>query len=254
VPGRLMRRAIDEGAATVEGFRLRKDGSRFWASVVLTALHDKSGRLRGFAKVTRDITEQKHAEQSMAILAESSRLLAQSLDSEQKEAAFKLVTAVHDNRDNADIFTFENPQHDFPQRIIYRRGTEGWLYATIEGKLQGQDRQVTYPYRRIDCECAHAQAVERACRPPRAGQRGQRRPPCQRDQEREPDQRPGPPPGIGPAPEPQRGAHSARAASLAHVPSLAPRGCASQGVTTPVGRVVTRQRRVRSLSDDATHA
>jgi hypothetical protein len=75
-----------------------------------------------------------------------------ALPSEQKEAAFKLVSAVRDNRDEANIFTFENAQHDFPQRIIYRRGTEGWLYATIEGKMQGQDRQVTYPYRRIDCE------------------------------------------------------------------------------------------------------
>ena len=75
-----------------------------------------------------------------------------ALPSEQKEAAFKLVSAVKDERDKATIFTFENPQHDFPQRIIYRRGTEGWLYATIEGKLQGQDRQVTYPFRRIDCE------------------------------------------------------------------------------------------------------
>ena len=63
--------------------RLRKDGSRFWASVVITALHDKSGRLRGFAKVTRDISEQKHVEQSMAILADASRLLAESLDLEQ---------------------------------------------------------------------------------------------------------------------------------------------------------------------------
>jgi len=75
-----------------------------------------------------------------------------ALPSEQKEAAFKLVSAVRDEREKATIFTFENPQHDFPQRIIYRRGTEGWLYATIEGKLSGQDRQVTYPYRRIDCE------------------------------------------------------------------------------------------------------
>ncbi len=83
VPGRLLRRAAEEGVATDEGVRLHKDGSRFWASVVLTALHDKSGRLRGFAKVTRDITEQKHAEQSMAILADASRLLAESLDSEQ---------------------------------------------------------------------------------------------------------------------------------------------------------------------------
>ena len=73
VPSRLLRRATEQGVATDEGVRVRKDGSRFWASVVLTALHDKSGRLRGFAKVTRDITEQKHAEQSMAILADASR-------------------------------------------------------------------------------------------------------------------------------------------------------------------------------------
>jgi hypothetical protein len=75
-----------------------------------------------------------------------------ALPSEQKEAAFKLVSAVKDDREKASVFTFENAQHDFPQRIIYRRGTEGWLYATVEGKLSGQDKQVTYPYRRIDCE------------------------------------------------------------------------------------------------------
>ena len=83
VPSRLLRRATEQGVATDEGLRVRKDGSRFWAYVVLTALHDKSGRLRGFAKVTRDITEQKHAEQRMAILADASRLLAESLDSDQ---------------------------------------------------------------------------------------------------------------------------------------------------------------------------
>ncbi|MFO1304278.1 MAG: DUF6265 family protein [Burkholderiales bacterium] len=72
--------------------------------------------------------------------------------SDQAEAAFKLVSAVKDNREMHTTFTFENAQHDFPQRIIYRRGTEGWLYASIEGKLQGQDKTITYPYRRIDCE------------------------------------------------------------------------------------------------------
>jgi hypothetical protein len=54
--------------------------------------------------------------------------------------------------DIATEYVFENPAHDFPQRIIYRRGSEGWLYATIEGKLKGEDRKVVYPYRRIDCE------------------------------------------------------------------------------------------------------
>ena len=50
------------------------------------------------------------------------------------------------------VFTFANPDHEFPQRIHYRRATEGWLYATIEGKLNGEDRQVIYPMRRIGCE------------------------------------------------------------------------------------------------------
>jgi len=73
-----------------------------------------------------------------------------AIPSGQKEDAFKLVSITTDEKDT--IFTFANPDHDFPQRIIYRRGTEGWLYATIEGKLKGEDRQVIYPMRRIGCE------------------------------------------------------------------------------------------------------
>jgi PAS domain S-box-containing protein len=45
-----------------EGWRLRKDGTRFWANVVITALHDRTGRLRGFAKITRDLTERRRVE------------------------------------------------------------------------------------------------------------------------------------------------------------------------------------------------
>ena len=48
-----------------EGWRLRKDGTRFWANVVITALRDKDGRLAGFAKVTRDITERMEAHESL---------------------------------------------------------------------------------------------------------------------------------------------------------------------------------------------
>src|SRR5690606_9600077 len=49
-----------------EGLRVRKDGSRFWANVVIDAIHDDSGKLIGFAKITRDITERKQAEQALA--------------------------------------------------------------------------------------------------------------------------------------------------------------------------------------------
>lgn len=50
------------GRCEDEGVRLRKDGSQFWANVVITALRDEAGNLRGFAKVTRDITERKQAQ------------------------------------------------------------------------------------------------------------------------------------------------------------------------------------------------
>ncbi|MFO1315227.1 MAG: DUF6265 family protein [Burkholderiales bacterium] len=73
-----------------------------------------------------------------------------ALPSGQKEAAFKLVSITKDDQDTS--FAFANPEHDFPQRIIYRRATEGWLYATIEGKLNGEDRKVIYPMRRVGCE------------------------------------------------------------------------------------------------------
>ena len=68
----------------------------------------------------------------------------------QKEDAFKLVSITTDDKDT--IFTFSNPQHDFPQTIIYRRGIEGWLYAHVEGKLNGEPKQVIYPMRRTGCE------------------------------------------------------------------------------------------------------
>ena len=58
-----LRLAAAEGRFEDEGWRVRKDGSRFWANVVITALHDeKSGELRGFAKITRDMTERRRLE------------------------------------------------------------------------------------------------------------------------------------------------------------------------------------------------
>jgi PAS domain S-box-containing protein len=55
-PGQMLARAQREGRVEAEGWRLRKDGTRFWAEVVITALRDASGALTGFAKVTRDMT------------------------------------------------------------------------------------------------------------------------------------------------------------------------------------------------------
>jgi len=54
--------ATKHGRFEDEGWRLRKDGSAFWANVIITPLRDAEGRLRGFAKVTRDMTERKRVE------------------------------------------------------------------------------------------------------------------------------------------------------------------------------------------------
>jgi PAS domain S-box-containing protein len=61
-PDRELVEAEQNGRLEDEGWRVRNDGSRFWANVVITALRDKSGELVGFAKVTRDLTERKAAE------------------------------------------------------------------------------------------------------------------------------------------------------------------------------------------------
>jgi PAS domain S-box-containing protein len=62
LPEKLMGEAQRAGKATHEGWRIRKDGSSFWGSVVITALHDAAGHVIGFTKVTRDLTERKMAE------------------------------------------------------------------------------------------------------------------------------------------------------------------------------------------------
>jgi formate hydrogenlyase transcriptional activator len=85
-PADLLRRAAAHGRVEEEGWRVRKDGSRFWANVVLTAIHDSGGALTGFSKITRDVTEHKQAQESM--IAELSSLLLANVDIRKVLGAF----------------------------------------------------------------------------------------------------------------------------------------------------------------------
>ena len=88
-PLELLNAARAAGAVEEEGWRVRKDGQRFWADVTITALLDDAGELLGFGKVTRDLTERKRAED---VLSELSGRLLHTQDVERR----KLARELHD--------------------------------------------------------------------------------------------------------------------------------------------------------------
>jgi len=92
-PGRELEQAIADGRIEDEGWRLRKDGTRFWANVVITALFDDNHQLRGFGKVTRDMTERRQTDQA---LIEGRRLLSHLVEAQELERR-RIAWDVHDD-------------------------------------------------------------------------------------------------------------------------------------------------------------
>ena len=79
LPARALEIARTEGKFEHEGWRVRKDGTRFWASVIIDPVRDHTGNLVGYAKITRDLSERKKAEASLLASEQQFRLLVQSV-------------------------------------------------------------------------------------------------------------------------------------------------------------------------------
>jgi PAS domain S-box-containing protein len=89
-----------EGSVEDEGWRVRKDGSRFWANVVITAVYDTHGELRGFAKVTRDITERRQAEETQRALLEQREARLQAEEERRRaEASYRVAQEANRAKD-----------------------------------------------------------------------------------------------------------------------------------------------------------
>jgi PAS domain S-box-containing protein len=95
LPERLLNGAVQKGSITHEGWRVRKDGTRFWGSVAITALHDQKGEIFGFSKVTRDLTERKMAEDKLNNFADELKQRNDELK-RSEERYHKMVAEIQD--------------------------------------------------------------------------------------------------------------------------------------------------------------
>lgn len=94
VPQQEMSQAMRDGRAEDERWHLRKDGSRFWASGILTALKEEDGTLRGFVKIVRDLTEREHLRQVYA--AEQARFVEQERQAAVLQERNRIAQELHD--------------------------------------------------------------------------------------------------------------------------------------------------------------
>jgi len=109
VPTGGLREALDVGRWESEGWRVRKDGSRFWANVVITSLWGDDGVHRGFAKVTRDLTDRKRAEDALrGVLAREREAASRLRELDQMRSELIAVVA-HDLR--APVGAIEHLAH-----------------------------------------------------------------------------------------------------------------------------------------------
>lgn len=121
-----------------EGWRVRKDGSRFWANAIITALRDKSGRIIGFAKITRDLTERKIHEDAMALANEQL---------EQQRRELELLNQAKDEFISLASHQLRTPASGVKQFLgLLREGYAGDMDSLqkefIERAYEGNNRQL----------------------------------------------------------------------------------------------------------------
>jgi formate hydrogenlyase transcriptional activator len=119
-PADLLKTAAAEGRTENEGWRVRKDGSRFWANVIITALRDDKGQLRGFSKVVRDFTERKRAQE--ALLLQITNILVANLDVRRLFAAISASLRQVTPHEFASLALLQAAGKELRVQVLYSYG------------------------------------------------------------------------------------------------------------------------------------
>jgi PAS domain S-box-containing protein len=132
-PARALATAAKDGKFEAEGWRVRKDGSRFWASVVINVIRNKRGRVTGFVKITRDVTEHREAQKALA------RAQEQLAQAQKMEGIGQLTGGVAHDFNN--LLTIIIGNLETLQRLIRARPTNTETMArSIEHAMRGAQR------------------------------------------------------------------------------------------------------------------
>lgn len=142
-PAELLRLASEQGRVEEEGWRLRKDGSRFWADVVLTAIRDSAGALTGFSKITRDVTERRQAQES--VMLELSNLLLANMDIRKLLGAFSASMRQLVAHDAATLGLYD--EHTGKLRVQFFSAMEGVENAHGEVLLDADSSPAGHAFR-----------------------------------------------------------------------------------------------------------
>jgi PAS domain S-box-containing protein len=119
LPTKALRQAAADGKFQGEGWRVRKDGSQFWASVVIYPIHDRSGTPVGFAKVTRDVTERHQAETMLQRERDNKLMNAQAIVSAIAHEIRQPLTRITAGGNAAQRFLkMAPPAHDKAQAAL----------------------------------------------------------------------------------------------------------------------------------------
>jgi PAS domain S-box-containing protein len=135
MPAQALRTAANEGKFEAEGWRVRKDGSRFWASVVIDPIRDETGELVGFAKVTRDITDRRNADEELR------RARAELFQAQKMDAIGQLTGGVAHDFNN--LLTVVIGNLELAQRTLGSAEGEGRLRRAIGNAMRGAQRAAT---------------------------------------------------------------------------------------------------------------